>query len=195
MKKPIKKQNKVMVEVSARHCHLSQNDVEKLFGAGYKLKPLKWLSQPGQFAAEEEVFLVTPKGEMKVRIIGPIRPDTQVELATTDCYKIGVKPVVKISGDVKGTPGVKIKGPKGEIDLKQGVIVAQRHLHLAPEELKKFGLKNGQIITIEVKGTRPIIFKEVAVRSGQGHKESFMIDTDEGNACGYFDGLTGLICK
>ena len=182
---------KVPVEVSARHCHLSQKDLTKLFGFGYKLKVLKIISQPGQFAAQEEIKALGPKNELKVRIVGPVRQETQIELAATDCYKLGLKPVLRVSGNIKGTPGTILMGPKGKIKIKQGVIVAQRHLHLAPNEAKSLKLKSGQLVSVKIKGPRGLIFDNVIVRSGVGHKKSFQLDTDEGNACGWGVGTVG----
>ncbi|MCX6745885.1 MAG: phosphate propanoyltransferase [Candidatus Parcubacteria bacterium] len=186
---------KVPIEVSARHCHLSQNDLAKLFGKGYKLKVLKIISQPGQFAAKEEIKVIGPKGELKVRIVGPVRQDTQIELAATDCYKLGLKPVLRVSGNIKGTSGAISIGPKGKIKIKQGVIVAQRHLHLSPAEAKSLKLKSGKLVSVKIKGSRALVFNNVAVRSGEGHKKSFQIDTDEGNACGWLPGMFGVLIK
>jgi putative phosphotransacetylase len=181
---------KIQVEVSARHCHLSQKDADILFGNDYKFKILKMVSQPGQFATVEEVVLKGLKGEMKLRIVGPIREVSQVELATTDCFRLGIKPVIRVSGDIKGTPGAEFIGPKGKVSLKQGIIVAQRHLHISPAEAKVAKVKNGQLVSMKIKGPRGLIFNNVIVRSGPGHKKSFQIDTDEGNACGWVQGMT-----
>jgi len=186
---------KVPVEVSARHCHLSQNNLAKLFGIDYKLKILKIISQPGQFAAKEEIKVQGPRGELKVRIVGPIRQETQIELAATDCYKLGLKPVLRVSGNIKGTPGAILIGPKGNIKIRQGVIVAQRHLHLAPNEAKSLKLKSGKLVSVKIKGPRGLIFDNVIVRSGAGHKKSFQLDTDEGNACGWMPGIKGELIK
>jgi len=186
---------KLPIEVSARHCHLSQKDLTKLFGLGYKLKVLKMLSQPGQFAAKEEIKVLGSRNELKVRIVGPLRKDTQIELAATDCYKIGVKPVLRVSGNVKNTPGAILIGPKSKIKINQGVIVAQRHLHLAPNEAKSLKLKRGQLVSVKIKGSRGLTFNNVVVRSGEMHKKSFQIDTDEGNACGWVPGMKGELIK
>jgi len=186
---------KIPVEVSARHCHLSKKDLGKLFGKGYKPKVLKIISQPGQFAAKEEIKIQGPKGELKVRIVGPLRKETQIELAATDCYKLGLKPVLRVSGNIKGTPGAILIGPKGKIKIKQGVIVAQRHLHLAPNEAKSLKLKSGNLVSVKIKGSRGLIFDNVIVRSGAGHKKSFQLDTDEGNACGWMPGIKGELIK
>jgi putative phosphotransacetylase len=186
---------KIQVEVSARHCHLSQKDADILFGKDYKFKVLKTVSQPGQFATVEEVGIKGPKGEFKLRIVGPIREASQVELAVTDCYRLGIKPVIRVSGDIKGTPGAGLMGPKGKVTLKQGVIVAQRHLHVSPSEAKVLKVKSGQLVSMKIKGLRGLIFNNVIVRSGPGHKKSFQIDTDEGNACGWHNGMDGELFK
>lgn len=179
---------KIQVEVSARHCHLSRKHADILFGKNYQFKVLKKISQPGQYAAFEEIKIRGPKGELKVREVGPIRPETQIELAATDCYRLGIKPKLKVSGDIKGTPGAVLIGPKGKITLKQGVIVAQRHLHVSPAEAKALKVKAGQLVAMKISGPRGLIFNNVIVRSGPGHKKSFQIDTDEGNACGWVPG-------
>lgn len=187
---------KIPVEVSARHCHLSQKDADILFGKNYKFKVMKVVSQPGQFATVEEVTIKGAKSEFKLRIVGPIRNETQVELAITDCFRLGVKPILRVSGDIKGTSGAVIIGPKGQISIKEGVIVAQRHLHISPSEAKALKVKAGQIVSMKIKGSRGLIFNNVIVRSGPGHKKSFQIDTDEGNACGWTEGMTAeLITK
>ncbi len=186
---------KIQVEVSARHCHLSQKDADILFDKNYKFKVMKMVSQPGQFATVEEVVIKGPKSEFKLRIVGPIRKDTQVELAATDCYRLGIKPVIRVSGDIKGTPGAVLIGPKGKVSFKQGVIVAQRHLHVSPSEANALKVKRGQLVAMEIKGPRGLIFNNVIVRSGPGHKKSFQIDTDEGNACGLVAGMKADLIK
>lgn len=179
----------VPAAISARHVHLSSSDVEKLFGKGYRLKKLRDLNQPGQFACEEQVTFSGPKGSIgNVRILGPERGETQVEISVTDCYKAGVKPVVRMSGDLEGTPGGSLIGPAGEVALKQGVIVAARHLHMSAEEAAAFGLKNADKVSVRKSGDREIIFGNVAVRSGQGHSLEMHIDTDEANAAGMLCG-------
>ncbi|MDD5341566.1 MAG: phosphate propanoyltransferase [Patescibacteria group bacterium] len=183
---------KIQVEVSARHCHLSKNDLEKLFGKGYKLTVLKKVSQPGQFSANEEIKIIGSKGELKLRVVGPIREKTQVELPVTDCYRfLGIEPVLRVSGDIKGTPGAVLVGPKGRVEIKEGVIVAQRHLHVSDKEAKDLKVKNGDLVSVKIKGVRGLTFDQVIVRAGKEHKKSFQIDTDEGNACGWRPGLEG----
>lgn len=173
----------VPVASSNKHIHLSRADVERLFGEGYKLKELRPLSQPGQFACEETLTFEGSKGQLKkMRVLGPERSETQVELAVTDCFKAGVKPVVRMSGDLAGSPGGKLIGPKGEVVLDKGVIVAARHLHMSGPQAEKFGLKNGDVIKLQKGGERPVIFDKVIVRAGKSHEMEVHVDTDEANA-------------
>lgn len=187
--------NKIPVEVSARHCHLTRGDIDKLFGKGYQLKVFKKISQPGQFAAKEEVKIAGPKGELSFRIVAPARTMTQVELSVTECYRLGIKPVLRLSGEQKDTPGVLLIGPKGKIKINKGVLVSKRHLHLSPLELKSLKLKDKQKVSILVKGERGVVFNNVIIRTGKGHKRAFQIDTDEANACGWKPGLKGELLK
>jgi len=169
--------------VSSRHIHISPSDLKRLFGVDYSLKALRNLAQPGQFACAETVTLVGSKNSIeKVRIVGPVRADTQVEISITDAFKLGVEPVIRMSGDIKGTPGIKIQGPAGEITLSCGVIVAARHLHISEEEAAVFGIKNGESVCAKKKGARGIVFENVVVRCGKEHRLEFHIDTDEANA-------------
>ncbi|MBA7688284.1 Phosphate propanoyltransferase [subsurface metagenome] len=180
---------KIPVGLSNRHLHLTTKDLEILFGKGAKLTKLRDLSQPGQFAANETVTLVGPKGRMdKVRILGPVRKETQVEVSRTDSYILGIKPPVRISGDIKGSGGIKIIGHKGEIDLREGVIIAQRHIHMSPDEARGFGVKDGDIVKVKVAGERALIFDNVIIRSGPTHNLDFHIDIDEANAAGLSQG-------
>ena len=173
----------VPVASSNKHIHLSREDVDILFGKGYQLKQLRPLSQPGQFACEETLTFEGPKGKLaKMRVLGPERPETQVELAVTDCFKAGIKPVVRMSGELEGTPGGRLIGPAGEVELKKGVIVARRHLHISEEQGRLYGLKTGDEISIRKDGERPVILEGVAVRCGKGHDLEVHIDTDEANA-------------
>ena len=172
----------VPAAASARHIHLSENDVAALFGAGYALRPFKPLSQPGQFAAEEKVDIVGPRGSIKgVRVLGPARKDTQVELSLTDAYKLGIKPVVRMSGDIGFTPGAKLLGPNGSVELPQGVIISARHLHISKGEAVAYGLKDGDVISLKKGGARETVFGNVLVRCGDGHSLEVHLDTDEAN--------------
>lgn len=185
---------KVLIEVSARHVHLSRQHADALFGKGYELKAAKGISQPGQFAAKESVTVVGPKGQLTCRVVGPERSETQVELAVTECKKLGLPVAMRVSGNLKGTAGGMLLGPKGQVTLKQGVIVAQRHLHVSPKEAKALGVTHGDVISVKTFGTRPVTFHGVAVRSREGtDKLSFMLDTDEANAAGLRGGEKGEI--
>ncbi len=174
---------------SGRHVHLCRADVEKLFGTGYALKTSRALSQPGQYACEEKIAVAGPKGRMEgVRILGPERPETQVEVSLTDTFKLGIAPAVRMSGDIAGTPGCTLIGPKGEAALDQGVIVAARHLHMSDEEAAAFGLKNGDVVSAIKKGERGIAFNNILVRAGKAHSLELHIDTDEANAAAIKNG-------
>ena len=157
---------KLPIALSNKHIHLSKSDLENLFGEGYELTVLKDLSQPGQYACEEKVDLVGPKGTIKgVRVLGPVRPDTQVEVSLADCFTLGVKAPIKESGDIEGTPGVKLVGPKGEVELAQGVIVASRHIHMSLEDANNFGVKDKDIVKVKTFGQRALVFENVLVRA------------------------------
>ncbi len=184
MEYPEQEERLVPVGISMRHVHLTQADLTRLFGQAYMLTPMKPLSQPGQFAAQECVDVIGPKGTLKkVRILGPLRKETQVELAQTDCRTVGVKAPVRSSGDLKGTPGVILKGPCGEITVPQGVIVADRHIHLSPSQAEKYGLRDGDRVKVLVgSGSKQGIMGGVLIRSNAGCEMDFHIDTDDGNA-------------
>ena len=155
----------VMVEISARHLHVSQKDLEILFGEGYELTPKKDLSQPGQFACEEKVTIVGAKSSLKASILGPVRPDTQVELSLTDARAIGVTAPIRESGDVAGSGACKIVGPKGEVELAQGVIAAKRHIHMTPADAEKYGINDKQIVSVKVETNgRSLVFGDVIAR-------------------------------
>lgn len=174
----------VPAAASARHIHLSAKDVATLFGEGYALQPMRPLTQPGQFAAEEKVDIVGPRGSITgVRVLGPARKETQIELSVTDAIKLGFKQVVRMSGAaLMETPGAKLVGPKGSVELPQGVIIAARHLHISKEEAAAYGLKDGQIVSVKKSGIRETTFGNVVVRSGDGHSLEVHLDTDEANA-------------
>lgn len=176
---------KVPIGISNKHLHLSEKDLAVLFGEGYKLTSYKELVQPGQYAAHEQVDIVGPKGSFKnIRIIGPTRPQTQVEVSLTDARALGIDPPVRESGKLEGSPSVKLVGPKGQVELGFGVIVALRHIHLSPEQAKEAGLQDKDLVDVKTSGKRPLIFEDVLIRSGEGHFREFHIDTDEANAAG-----------
>jgi putative phosphotransacetylase len=176
---------KVEVGISNKHVHLSDVDLEKLFGAGHKLTLKKELKQPGQFAAEELVDIVGPKATLKgIRVLGPTRKESQVELAMTDARVIGLNLPVRESGKLDGSPGVKLIGPAGELELQKGAIIALRHIHLSPAQAAEAGVKDKDIVTVQTSGSRPLIFQDVLIRAGDAHTREFHVDTDEGNAAG-----------
>lgn len=175
----------VPVGISNRHIHLSQIDLDQLFGAGYQLTPMKELSQPGQFACKETVTICGPKGAIeKVRVLGPVRKETQIEIVAGDCFKLGVKAPAKLSGDLAGTPGITVVGPKGSVQTAQGLIVAQRHIHMAPADAQAYGVQDGQIVKIRVGGLRGGIYDNVAIRVTTSSKLECHLDTEEANAMG-----------
>lgn len=181
----------VTVGISARHVHLSKTDVETLFGTGHELKPFKELSQPGQYAAEEMVTVVGPKGVIeKVRVLGPERKKSQVELSISDCFKLGIKAPLRDSGDLSGSASVTLVGPSGSVTLQEGAIIAARHIHMHTTDAEKFHLEDGDRIYVRAKGPRGIIFGDVLVRVGDAHKLEMHVDTDEGNAVGLRNGDT-----
>jgi len=176
-------QTKVPTGVSARHIHLERQHLEQLFGKDYQLTHFKPLSQPGQFAAEETVDLIGPKGTIaKVRILGPERPSTQVEVAMSDARKLGMNPPVKTSGDIKGTPGITIRGPKGVITISEGVIISDRHIHMTPIEAKRFNVQNGQKVSLLVDGAKGGVFNNVIIRVSEKYALDCHIDTDDASA-------------
>lgn len=177
------KQRQVPVGISMRHVHLSARDLALLFGPTYALTPLKKLSQPGQFAAQECVDVIGPKGELqRVRILGPIRNETQIELAQTDCRTIGISAPVKTSGDLEGTPGITLRGPLGEITVPRGVMIADRHIHLSPSQAAGWNLKDGDRVCVKVDGIKQGVMGGVLIRSNEKCEMDFHIDTDDGNA-------------
>lgn len=185
----------VLVEVSARHIHLSKEALDVLFGEGYELTPKKALSQPGQFACEERVAVVGEKSSFPaVSILGPVRKDVQVELSATDARTIGVKAPVRESGDIKDSGACKIVGPKGEIEISEGVIVAKRHIHMTTADAEKFGLSDKQVVSVKVNSPeRSLIFGDVVVRVSDSYALAMHIDTDEANAVLAPGGVMGEI--
>jgi putative phosphotransacetylase len=186
---------KVIIEGSGKHCHVTRETLDTLFGKGFELVVKKYLSQPGQFASEQKVTVVGPKGQTTVSIIGPCRSADQVELSYTDARALGFDCPVRESGDLKDSPGCKLIGPKGEAAISEGVIIAKRHLHLTPEDAARFGLKDKQIIKIKVGGERALIFDEVIARVSPSYATYCHIDYDEVNAAALFGETTGEIVK
>ena len=175
---------KVKLGISARHIHMSQGDLEKLFGVGAVLHPVKELGQPGQYACEERIDIFTPQGVLHgLRILGPVRKQTQIELAPADARKIGLNPPVRDSGDLAGTPGVMIAGPKGQVAISEGVIIASRHIHLDTATAAKLQIKDKALVKVRIKGNRCVVFEAVLIRVRDDFMPEMHIDTDEGNAC------------
>ncbi|WP_348922633.1 phosphate propanoyltransferase [Enterococcus rotai] len=175
----------IPVGISNRHIHLSQQDVEKLFGYGYQLTKLKDLSQPGQFACKETVMVCGPKGAIeKVRILGPVRKQTQVEILQSDSFKLGVKAPLRLSGDLAGSGNVTLIGPKGSAEVIEGVVVAKRHIHMLPNEASQFGVHDGEAVTIEFSGERGGSLANVIIRAVENSGLECHIDTEEANALG-----------
>ena len=187
-KQPIK----IIVEVSARHLHLSKDDYEKLFGQGKKLTPMKPPFQDGQYASWEWLTLKTAKGQIPhVRILGPLREKTQIEVSLTDAFYLGMEPLVRQSGDLDGTPGLTLVSDQGEVETKEGVILSHRHIHASTKDAQKYGLKDGQIVAVKTFGPRALIFNNVVVRIESDYVWRFHIDTDEANAAGVKNGDEG----
>ena len=189
--------NTVMVETSARHIHVSREDLDILYGKDYQLTNKKDLSQPGQFACEERLNLVGPKGELKnISILGPERKATQVELSLTDARALGIKVPVRESGDIENTPGLKIVGPKGEVEIPVGAIAAKRHIHLTPADAEEMGLVDKQIVSVKVEtADRTTTFGDVVVRVHPNFAAAMHIDTDEANAAAIAGTVEGEIIK
>ncbi|MBQ3566728.1 MAG: phosphate propanoyltransferase [Oscillospiraceae bacterium] len=188
---------KFIVETSARHIHVSQEHLEILFGKDAKLTNIKDLSQPGQFACQERVTIVGPKKELaNVSILGPVRPETQVELSATDARSIGIAAPIRESGDVKGSGACKIVGPAGEVEISEGVIVAKRHIHLTPETAAERNVKDKDVVWVKIETEgRKAILGDVIVRVSPNYAPAMHIDTDESNAISAFNGLEGEIIE
>ena len=188
---------KFIVETSARHIHVTDATLETLFGKGHTLTNKKDLSQPGQYACEEKVELVGPKASLKVSILGPTRPADQVELSFTDARTLGLKAVpIRESGDVAGTPGLKLVGPCGEVEIAEGVMIAKRHIHMTPEDAEVMGLKDKDVVSVKVETEgRSTVFGDTVVRVSPKFALAMHIDTDEANAAAAFGTVYGEIVK
>lgn len=185
-----------IVETSARHVHVSQEDLEILFGKGYELTKKKDLSQPGQYACNEKVTIVGSKKEMAASILGPVRPASQVEISLTDARSIGVDAPIRESGDVAGSGACKLVGPCGEVELKEGVIAAKRHIHATPEDAEKLGVKDKDVVSVKIDTDgRSLVFGDVVVRVSPKFALAMHIDTDESNAAGCGREVYGEIIK
>lgn len=187
---------KIPIAVSNRHIHLSQKHLERLFGSGYKLNILKDLSQPRQYAAKETVTLIGPKGKINnVRILGPTRGETQVEVSLFDGFTLGVAPPVRASGDIEGTSPIIIQGPRGQIHIEKGLLCAQRHIHMHTDDAALFGVEDGQYVQIKVSGQRGLIFDQVLIRVSPKYLLEMHIDIDEANAALIKNGYLGDLLK
>ena len=188
--------NEIPVGISNRHIHLSQADLDALFGAGYQLTKIKDLSQPGQYACKETLTIAGPKGAIeKVRILGPVRKETQIEVLAGDSFKLGASGAVRMSGDLAGTPGITLIGPKGSVQTKEGLIVAQRHIHMTLADASRLGVKNGDIVDIKVTGPRGGVLSNVAIRANDSSALECHIDTEEANGLGLTSKSTITIVK
>lgn len=188
--------NEILVEVSARHCHLSESDIEKLFGKRYELKNIKQLSQPFDFMCKETVtVIVGSKKFEKVRVVGPKRDCSQVEMSITDVLGSGLEVPLRLSGDLKDSAPVILEGPTGKVELKEGLIISKRHIHCSIDEAEKLGLKTGDKVSVKIDSERPLIFEDVEVRIKDNYKLSMHIDTDEGNAAGINKKTEGFLVK
>jgi len=184
----------VQLEASGRHLHLSRADADRLLGVGVPLTPVRALSQPGQFTCAQRIRVVGPKGEFPaLGIIGPERAQSQVELSATDALALGVRPPVRLSGDLAGTPGITLIGPAGRVDLAEGVMVAKRHIHMDPGFAAEHGLANHQIVCVRVWGVRGVTFSDVEIRVSPDFATYMHIDYDEANACGFRPGMLGTV--
>ena len=188
---------KFLVETSARHAHVSPADLETLFGPGSQLTIKKMLSQPGQYASEQKIAVVGPRGQMNVTILGPTRKSTQVELSMTDARTIGLSVPVRESGDTAGSAGCKLVGPAGELELKEGVIIAKRHIHMTPEQAEQMGVKDKDVVNVKVETRegRSLIFGDTIVRAHPTYALAMHIDTDEANAAGATGEVYGEIVR
>lgn len=187
---------KVLVETSARHVHVTKEDLETLFGKGYELTVKKMLSQPGQFASNEKVTIVGAKGQMTASILGPVRSASQVEVSLTDARSIGVTAPIRESGDIAGSGACKLVGPCGEVELKEGVIAAKRHIHMTPADAEAFGVKDKDVVSVKIDSNgRSLTFGDVVVRISEKFALAMHIDTDESNAGCVAPGTMGEVIK
>ncbi|WP_066062791.1 phosphate propanoyltransferase [Neobacillus soli] len=194
VKSTLQQAKQVPIAASNRHVHLSPDNMERLFGKGYQLTKLKDLSQPNQFAAKETVTLIGPKGKIQnVRVLGPVRGSTQVEVSLFDGFTLGVKPPIRNSGDIKGSEPITIQGPLGQITIKEGLICAARHIHMHTSDGDQFGVSDGDLVQVKVGGARGVIFSNVLIRVSPKYKLEMHIDLDEANGANIMNGQLGEI--
>ena len=181
---------RIPIAVSARHAHLSQETIDQVFGVGHQLRPRTWLSQTGQFAAQETVTLVGPKGQLRnVRVMGPPRERDQIETSRTDEFELGLEAPARVSGDLAGTPGITVQGPAGNRVLSSGVISARRHIHMSPQDAARLGVQDGQSVRVRIDSEgRDLVFGDVTVRIRADFRLELHLDTDEANAAGVANG-------
>ncbi|WP_053984049.1 ethanolamine utilization phosphate acetyltransferase EutD [Niameybacter massiliensis] len=192
----LKKEVFIPVEASGRHVHLSAKDAATLFGEGYEFTKIKDLSQPGQYACKERVSIVGPKGTINnVIVLGPLRGDTQIEVSSTDALSLGIKVPIRQSGEIIDTPGITICNGDKTVSANRGLIVAKRHVHMTPEDAKKFNVADREIVKVKVTGERPVIFEDTVIRVNKNFRTYMHIDYDEANCCGYNKDSFGIILK
>lgn len=187
--------NLVPVGLSNKHVHLSQADIDVLFGEGYQLTNMKDLKQPGQYACDEKITVVGPKGSLTMRVLGPARNQSQIEVSLTDSFVLGLKVPVRQSGDLAGSPGAKLVGPNGEVEIAEGVIAASRHIHMHTTDGERFGIKDKDVVSVEFGGDRGVVFQNVLARVNEAFALEFHVDIDEGNAAGLKNGDEVAIIK
>jgi len=186
----------VEIEASGRHVHLDRAGVERLFGPGAALTPVRDLSQPGQFVCAQRVTLAGPRGELKnVVVLGPEREECQVEISLTDAVALGVTPPVKLSGETEGTPGIVLRHGGHTLTLDRGLMIAKRHIHMTPADAALFEVKSGDVVRFQTFTSRPVLFQDVEVRVSEKFATAVHLDYDEANACGFVKGCRGLILK
>ena len=184
----------VEVEASGRHVHLSREAIDILFGKGYSLSKQADLSQPGQFSCKERICVQGPRGEFpSVIVLGPQRKETQIEISNTDAVILGIPAAIRLSGDITGTPPARLIGPAGELTVTYGVIVAKRHIHMSPKDATRYGVKDGQTVSVYIWSSRSTTFNNVIIRVSPQFTTYMHIDYDEANACGFYKGMVGLM--
>lgn len=194
--KELRNKTSFIIEASARHVHLDQETVEVLFGDGHELTPVKPLSQPGQFVSKERVTVLGPNGQLEnVAVLGPVRKQSQVEVSLTDARTLGISAPIRESGDLDQTPGITLISRGGRTNLDSGVIVAQRHIHMTPEDAHLFDVANGDIVSVKTPGSRGLIFENVVIRVSKKFATRMHVDFDEANACNLGKGMRGTIYK
>ncbi|SHI97660.1 phosphate propanoyltransferase [Lutispora thermophila] len=194
--KKIEESKHIPVETSARHVHLSKGHVDILFGEGYELEMVRELSQPGQYVCKERVDIIGPKNIIRnVAILGPVREDTQIEISRTDSISLGINAPLRLSGDLKDSETLYIRCNGKIIEVPSSTIVAKRHIHMTPEDGRRFGVEDKQIVKVRIGSPRPVIFEDVVIRISNRSRLSMHIDHDEANACGFFEGVVGEIME